>query len=146
MKFNSLPFLLLIADAVSGGDSKVTTPPAKPETAQETIQRLKAELDAANGKLADFAKIEAARIEFEKKVAERTSKGLTRQQAIAVIQRQEAHDAALEAEWSKRRAIVVKAIKANPDDDVAARVAAQKALRVSISAEEIEAAKKTLAA
>lgn len=132
--------LLLIPDAPAGNG----TAAPKPETAEQKAARLQAELEAANAKLEGFAKAESDRIAVEKKIAEKTSKGLTRQQAQAVIARQEAHDAAQEAEWAKRRPAVIKAIKANPDDDVAARVAAQRALRVAISAEEIQAAKKTL--
>ncbi|HTB86021.1 MAG TPA: hypothetical protein VK742_20415 [Candidatus Sulfotelmatobacter sp.] len=133
--------LLLLAADPAAGNGPAKTPPAK----TPTIEELQAQLDAANAKLADASAADAARIEVEKAIAEKTSKGLTREQAIAVIRRQKEHDEAQEAFWAKRRPAVIAILK-KYDDTVEQRKKLNTTLNTNISPEEIAAAQKAMTA
>ncbi len=62
------------------------------ETAAQTIERLTAELAAANKTIESFKAQAAQASADEVIIREKMSHGLTRDQAISVIHRQRAHD------------------------------------------------------
>jgi len=64
------------------------------ETPQQTIARLTAELAAANKTLSKIAEAKAQAEADEPIIEQKMKVGLTREQAIGVIKRQRAHDAA----------------------------------------------------
>ena len=76
---------------------------ADKETPQQTIDRLTAELAAANEKIAGFTAAQEQASKDEVTIREKMVHGLTRDQAIAVIKRQRAHDEA-EAAAAKAKA------------------------------------------
>jgi len=130
-----LPLILLAADPVAGG----ATPDVKPETAEQKVARLQAELDGYKAE-------KTARQEVEAGIVKKMQQGLTREQAQAVIARQKSHDTAQEEFWAKRRATVIKVLKDNPDDEITARRTLSKLFNGYVGVEEIEAAKKASAA
>jgi hypothetical protein len=103
--------ILRTADAAEGGS------PPKPETPAQKIERLEAEI-------AGYKKADAERSAEEKLIADKVGKGLTREQAIAVIQRQKDHDQALAEKKAARLPRLNEIIKSNPN-----RAAARKAAR-----------------
>lgn len=81
---------------------KQDTPPnPPPETPPVDVAKLQAELAAANSRLAAFEKDKAQREAAEIGIAEKMRLGLTRIQAIAVINRQKTFD---ESAMGKSRA------------------------------------------
>ena len=69
-------------------------PPVNPETDAEKITRLESELAAARAAIARYETADSDRAETEKIVRAKMALGLTRQQALSVIERQKAHNAA----------------------------------------------------
>ena len=92
-----------IADAASGGSAKPTpqVPGGKPQSDKDRIAELESSLAIANNTITSFEADQAQRAKDEAAIAAKTRLGLSRDQAIAVIARQKAHDAAEEA---KRKA------------------------------------------
>ena len=93
--------ILNIADAgAGGGAAKKNVPGGAPGTAGgapalPSVEELQKRLEAANARIADYQKADATRTAEEKLIAKKMAAGLTRDQAIAVIARQKAHDQAL---------------------------------------------------
>jgi len=77
------------------------------ETPAQTIERLTAELAAANKTIESFKAQAAQASADEIIIREKMSHGLTRDQAISVIKRQRAHD-----ELEKKQAAAAKTAKA----------------------------------
>jgi len=78
------------------------TPQAAPqETPAQTSERLRAELAAANQTIEAFKAQAAQASADEVIIREKMSHGLTRDQAVSVIHRQRAHDAAEKAATEK---------------------------------------------
>jgi len=108
-----------------------------------------ADLQAENEELrARLATFEAQAVENagrEKLIGEKTRQGLTRSQAIAVIDRQKKHDEALEAQWATRRADIIKVLKTveNPREQ---RKQINELFPGIVTVEEINAAKKAMSA
>ena len=80
--------LHLTPDAPTGGGAP------KPETSAQKIVRLESELAAAKAIIARHETADADRAEIEKIVLAKMALGLTRAQALAVIERQKAHNKA----------------------------------------------------
>ena len=78
--------LLLIPDQQSGGENP------KPETDAAKIKRLTAELAAAKRRIASYENADQERAAMEKIVAAKMALGLSREQALAVIERQKQFD------------------------------------------------------
>jgi hypothetical protein len=79
-------------------------PDSEPEAFLGAVQDLK-------NQVIEFDAQARLRAEEEKKIAEKTSVGLSRSQALAVIKRQKNHDEALEKVWAERRADIVQVLK-----------------------------------
>lgn len=73
-------------------EAQTETATAKPETDAAKIQRLTTELAAANRRLAAYETADQERAATEKIVAAKMALGLTREQALAVIERQKQFD------------------------------------------------------
>ena len=73
-------------------DTQTGTESGKPETDAAKIKRLTAELAAANRRLAAYETADQERAATEKIVAAKMAIGLTREQALAVIERQKQFD------------------------------------------------------
>lgn len=97
---------------------------ADKETPQQTIDRLNAELEAANAKVADYQAAQAKISADEIVIREKMSHGLTREQAIHVIKSQRAHDV-IYAE-QKKKAEEAAAEKAQKAKEAAAAGAKNK--------------------
>lgn len=69
---------------------------AAPETSQQTIDRFIARVSELEGQLEKYRTAEAQREADEKLIREKMAQGLSRPQAINVIQRQRAFDATSE--------------------------------------------------
>ena len=109
---------------------------------QPAVADLQAQLDAANKKIAGFEAQEATRAAEEKQIAIKTNAGLSRDQAIKVIQRQKDHDAAVAAQWSARRPAIVAVLKEKlTEREMRARV---REIDASITLDEIKAAAASL--
>ena len=105
---------------------------------QPTIEELQKQLAAANEKIAAFVAKETVRAAEEKQIADKVSAGLTRDQAIKVIQRQKDHDAAIAAQWANRRPAIVAILKEKlPEREMRARV---REIDAAITLDEIKAA------
>ncbi len=83
---------------------------ANKETPQETIDRLTAELAAANKIIDSFQAEKKEQTEIEKLIAAKMAVGLTRGQAISVITHQNAHDK-FEADQAAKKAAKEKEAK-----------------------------------
>lgn len=92
--------ILLMSDAPPGGNggTAITI-----ENLQKEISRLNGELAEANKKIEAFTAAQAQATADEVVIREKMAHGLTRDQAIAVIRRQRAHDEA-EAAAAKAKA------------------------------------------
>jgi hypothetical protein len=72
----------------------MTTVNPPKETPPQTIERLTAELCVARNIITSYEAAEKQASEDEIKIAEKMAFGLTRDQAVSVLQRQRDHDAA----------------------------------------------------
>jgi len=77
---------------------------ADKETAAQTIERLTAELAAANKTIESFKAQAAQASADEVIIREKMAHGLTREQAISVIKRQRSHDEAEKTQAEKLKA------------------------------------------
>ena len=78
----------------------------------------------------------------EEVIAQKMKVGLTREQAIKVIQRQKDHDAAIAKQWEKRRPKLIEILKEGlKERDMRARV---RELDAAITIDEINAARESL--
>jgi hypothetical protein len=112
--------------------------PVKPPTVDELQKRLA----EANYKIAKYEAADAARAAEEEQIAGKVQAGLTRDQAIKVIQCQKNHDAAMAKQWVGRRPAIVAILKENlPEREMRSRV---RELDAAITLDEITAAKATL--
>jgi hypothetical protein len=86
--FNMKLRILLMPDTQTGAES------GQPETDAAKLKRLTAELAAANRRLAACEAADQERAATEKQVAAKMAIGLSREQALAVIERQKQYDQA----------------------------------------------------
>jgi hypothetical protein len=122
-----------IADPATGGGGAAKAP---------TVAELQAQLAAANAKIAVYEAKESERAAEEQQISAKVQAGLTRDQAIKVIQRQKDHDAAIAKQWAARRPQIVAILKEKlPDREMRLRV---REIDASITLDEIAAAKATL--
>ena len=125
--------LLLIADPAGGNGPAVKAP---------SIEELQNQLAAANDKIAAFKAKENERAEEEREIAQKVSAGLTREQAMKVIQRQKDHDAAVAKQWEVRRPAIVAVLKEKlTERETRARI---REVDGSITLDEIKAAVESL--
>ena len=75
---------IIRADATESTQSAASAP---------SIADLQVQLDAANARITQLTAAQVQQTEKEKNIASKMARGLTRAQAIAVIERQEASDA-----------------------------------------------------
>jgi len=130
--------ILHIADPASGGGGAGAA--AKPPTIAD-LQAQNAALQAENEAL------KAAKKQLDADEAIITAKmaaGLTRPQAIAVIQRQREHDKAIEAQWAARRPDIIAILKGGGSDKD--KRLAIREINPAITTDEINAAKKAMTA
>ena len=91
--------ILLITDTQTGTGS------GKAETDAAKIKRLTEELAAAKRRLAGYETADQERAVTEKAVAAKISLGLTRDQALAVIERQKQYDSAVKPVQSSKSTV-----------------------------------------
>lgn len=105
----------------SADESPESAPPvAKVETLDQIIARLKAENQTLATRVAEADAKDKERSADELLIAQKVGKGLTRAQAISVIERQKAHDKALTDKKAKRLP-ELQAILKNSTDEISAR-------------------------
>ena len=88
-------------------EAQTETATGRPETDTARIKRLTAELAAANRRLAAYECADQERAATEKIVAAKTALGLSREQALAVIERQKQFDQT-KAESGKAKSVTSK--------------------------------------
>jgi hypothetical protein len=89
--------LLFAPKPQDGGNSGTGVPPAAPKPAEGgpvTVENLQSENTALRAQLLALQAVESQRLQDEDEIAKKTSVGLSRAQAIAVIKRQREFDAA----------------------------------------------------
>ena len=97
-----------IADPAQGGDAR-----PKAKTAQETIDAQNEEITRLKARVSELEGEKAKASEREVAIAKKMEHGLSREQAIAVLSRQEAHDKSkAEAEKAKAESEKAKAATA----------------------------------
>jgi len=126
----------LVLRAADAGASAGANPPG--ETPAQTIERLTAENKALHAQVAADEERDAERAAEEALIVSKTRAGLTRDQAIAVIKRQKEHDAAVAAEWTKRRPGIVAILKQGLTEKETRQ--AIRELNAAITLDEIKAA------
>lgn len=129
---------------VAAGEADAAAPVGA-ETADHKIARLERENQALR-QYHDSVEAEKAELaEREKIIEAKTRAGLTRAQAIAVIERQKAHDAELERQWASRRPQIIEILRKFPDL-LDARKQISQLFPGIIIMEEIKAAQKAIRA
>jgi hypothetical protein len=115
------------------------------ETAEQKLARVEQENQSLRRYRADIEAEKSALAEREKVIEAKTRKGLTRAQAINVIERQKAFDEAQEKQWSERRPEIIKILRKFPDL-LDARKQINHLFPGIVMLEEIKAAQKAMAA
>ncbi|HEV2329240.1 MAG TPA: hypothetical protein VGY56_10670 [Verrucomicrobiae bacterium] len=116
---------------------------------EELLRTASSENEALRNRVAEFDSKAREKAAEEKLIAEKTQVGLSRAQALAVIQRQKDHDAALEKVWGERRSEIVQVLK--ECKCATGKVTREARLRIreihgAIVLDEIKAAQKSLEA
>ena len=84
-------------------DAQTETATGKPETDAAKIKRLTSELATANRRLTVYETADQERAATEKIVAAKVAIGLSREQALAVIERQKQYDQSRPVQSSKSK-------------------------------------------
>lgn len=132
--------ILLMPDAAAGAG---TPPPGgKPQGDKDRLAQLESENALLKAQVNNYETQKKLAAQNEKLIAQKVAAGLTRDQAIAVIQRQKDHAAAIEALWARRRPAIVEVLKSVKG--VREQRDSIRAIDASITADEVSAARKML--